>query len=151
MNIMNKINLINTYEDIKYIEVDMHDNTEIEKIFITTWIKDDNKRIYKYMDFLPKNEINIIHTDHTFNLFNGWSDKVLTSYDVSLTDKYLKPFHDLGIELCGGSQEYYNYLIKFFAHMIQKPYEKNAYFIYYKRKARYWKKYIFKLYRKYIK
>jgi hypothetical protein len=36
----------------------------------------------------------------------------------------MKPFNDLGIELCNGNKIYFDYFMKFFAHMIQKPYEK---------------------------
>jgi hypothetical protein len=119
-NIMDKAILEKTFNDIKYIKQNSEGKVE-EKKFITKWVDDKYKRIFKRMDFLPMNKVNIVSDVFVYNLFEGWNEKVLTEYEKDKHEKYLKPFLDLGLELCGGIKKYLDYLMNFLAHMIQFP------------------------------
>jgi hypothetical protein len=119
-SIMDKNELEKIFIDLKYMEIDK-DNVLIEKKFIIKWIDDQNKRVSKKMDFIPKNAVNIASDNFMYNLFGGWNEKILTKYDKDKHDKFMKPFLDLGLELCGGNKIYFDYLLNFFAHMIQYP------------------------------
>ena len=99
------------------------DNGE-EKKFMTEWLSDENIRLYNKMDFLPYND-NAPVPPHIFNLFRGFNDKKDYDYDYSKRSKILKPFLELGQELCGGDPEHLDYLLKYIADIIQNPQKKN--------------------------
>tara|TARA_R110002126_G_scaffold142971_2_gene289130 strand:+ start:58 stop:2649 length:2592 start_codon:yes stop_codon:yes gene_type:complete len=99
------------------------DNGE-EKKFMTEWLGDENIKLNNKMDFLPFNDKDPI-SSHIFNLFRGFNDKRKTEYDYSKRGRYLKPFLDLGKELCGGDEEHLDYLLKYIADIIQNPQKKN--------------------------
>lgn len=95
-----------------------------QRSFITTWLNDTNLKMCGKMDFLPMNTCEIPENNNFFNLFSGYSPCIHTSYDVANTDKTLAQFMRIGKELCGGNQEHFDYLLHYFAHMIQKPAER---------------------------
>ena len=95
-----------------------------EKKFMTEWLNDENIKLNNKMDFLPFNDKTPI-SSHIFNLFRGFNDKRKTEYDYSKRSKILKPFLDLGKELCGGDEEHLDYLLKYIADIIQNPEKKN--------------------------
>ena len=92
--------------------------------FITQWLNDESIRCYNKMDFLPFNE-KLPIPSHIFNLFRGFNEKRKTDYDYSKRDKILKPFMELGLELCGGNEQHFNYFMKYIADIIQNPNNKN--------------------------
>lgn len=98
-----------------------------ESKFIFDWLEDEEVRCYNKMDFLPYNETKNPerHDPKTFNLFQGFSDHTKTPVENKASrDEVIKPFHDLGKELCSGNDGYYKFLCQYVAHMIQKPQEK---------------------------
>lgn len=100
-----------------------YDNGEEVK-FINKWLNDEKIRCYNKMDFLPFNDKEPI-APHIFNLFRGFNENRDSPYDISKREKLLKPFMDLGIELCGGNPSYFEYFIKYIADIIQNPSKKN--------------------------
>ena len=100
-----------------------YDNGEEEK-FMTRWLNDESIKCFNKMDFLPFNERTPL-PDDIFNLFRGFNENVTHEYDISKSTKILKPFMDLGIQLCGGNQAHLDYLLKYLADIIQHPERKN--------------------------
>jgi phage/plasmid-associated DNA primase len=89
------------------------------------WLSDPSIRCFNFLDFIPTNSINETQDDKTvYNLFTGYNPKIQTVYNKEKKDIILKPFKELGLELCGGNQNHFNYFLKFIAHMIQKPNER---------------------------
>ena len=99
-------------------------NNQEEIKFMTLWIADENIKCYNTMDFRPSNEKQEI-PPHIFNLFRGFNKDIKTEYDYSKKEKILQPFHDLGIQLCGGEEKHYKFLYKYLADIIQNPQRKN--------------------------
>jgi len=110
-----------TFNHLKTGELDIFGNPEK---FITRWLNDETIRCYNRMDFIPYNDREPIDNS-IFNLFRGFNPKTKSIYDKSKAEKILKPFHDLGRELCGGDKEHYNYLNWYIADIFQNPYKKN--------------------------
>lgn len=106
----------------KLKEAYLHLKIENEK-FIKIWLKDENRKKYNKIYFEPINKVNIIQEKYSYNIFIGWNEEVLTEYEKVKYDLAIKPFIDLGKALCEDNEEYYNYFIKYIAHMIQKPNE----------------------------
>lgn len=125
--IIRDIEIIHKYKHLKYYEECLVGDKRIikEKQFINKWLDDKDIRFFNRCDFLPINAINIEQKGMVYNLFSGWNENVLTKYDKKLYDDlYNNYFKDIGINLCGGNVQHYNYLMYFLAHMIQKPCEK---------------------------
>jgi len=121
MNFYSQGKIIETFNHLKTGE--FHSNGEDEK-FITKWLADETLRCYNKMDFIPFNDKTII-PPHIFNLFRGFSDKCKSEYDYGKREKILKPFMDLGVQLCGGNEDHFRYLLKYLADIIQNPNRKN--------------------------
>jgi hypothetical protein len=108
-----------TFQHLKSGNLDKEGN---EKCFIDEWINDSDIKVYNKLDFIPFNEGVSIKEDCTlYNLFSGYSQLIKTPFDIKLKEKILKPFKDLGLELCGGNREHFDYFYKFLAQMIQQP------------------------------
>ena len=96
-----------------------------ETKFIGMWLADQNIRCYNRMDFLPYNEKDKDNIDKTvFNLFRGFNQQIKSVYNVNNKEKILRPFMELGIELCGGETEHFNYLLDYLADIVQNPQKK---------------------------
>lgn len=110
----------------KHLKTEIFDeDEEKDKSFISLWLNDENQRVHNQIEFIPKNETIIENNDkEIYNLFTGYSPKIKSNYTKENSDKILKYFHELGTALCGDNENHYNFLIKFLAHMIQKPNEK---------------------------
>jgi len=103
------------------------ENTYIVEVsFVLLWLNDTNQRVYNKLEFEPMNDVNVGEQKdkRIFNLFAGYNTKIKSEYVKENQQKILKPFIDLGRELCGGVQKDLEYFIKFIAQMIQKPNEK---------------------------
>ena len=98
-----------------------------ETKFIDEWLNDDNLLIYDSIDFLPFSEKNKeLINKRVYNTFSGFNSNIDYNYNIidEKRDKVLKPFNDLGVEICEGSEENWRYFKNFLAHMIQKPSER---------------------------
>jgi hypothetical protein len=122
IDIINDKNLISSFRHLVY---ESEKDGEIkEEEFIKKWIKDKNIRHYERIEFNPINASKIIQDNRFYNLFEGWNTAINIFYDKTKSELALKSFKELGIALCNDNESYFNYLMKFFAHMIQKPNER---------------------------
>lgn len=118
------------YTQSKLLQTFNHLNSgEIDKFghpvkFIGKWIDDEDVRCYNKMDFLPIND-NTKLESHIFNLFRGFNPLCNGTFDITKRDKLLKPFFDLGLELCGGNQKHFDFLLKYIADIFKNPNKKN--------------------------
>jgi hypothetical protein len=93
--------------------------------FITRWLNDPDLKCYNYMDFVPYNGLVDPNPDEErFNVFDGYDPRINTPYNKEDQAKLIKPFLDLCKEICEGNEQFSEQLIKYFAHLIQKPGEK---------------------------
>lgn len=100
-------------------------NNVVSTSFTGEWLCDENMKVYNYLDFKPYNGSRQENENkEAFNIFTGYSPDIHFEYNKDNTEKILKPWTDLCLELCGGVETHMNYFIKFLAHMIQKPDEK---------------------------
>lgn len=100
-----------------------YDNGEEAK-FMTKWLNDEKIKCFNKMDFIPYNEKDV-KCDYIFNLFRGFNPKCKEEYEFSKRDKLLKPFLDLGLQLCGNEKNDFDYLLKYIADIFQNPRRKN--------------------------
>lgn len=84
------------------------------------WIKHPLRRSYKGLCFKPGLET----PEGFYNLWKGFSVKP-SSNGSAFAKKSLEMFLDHSLKnVCGGNLALHNWLIGYFAHLIQKPYEK---------------------------
>jgi len=106
----------------KHIRTELDDK---ESAFTSIWLNDTDMKCYNEMDFIPNNSTIKQQDDKSiYNLFTGYNPKILSEYNKDNSEKILKPFFELGEALCNENEKHFNYLIKYFAHMIQKPNER---------------------------
>lgn len=94
-----------------------------EKKFTTKWIADPKIKTYQTVCFYPQEnavELDGVH----FNLFTGFKASfkpVKRNYEI------IKPFLNHILEvLCNSNQEYYGWLMQYFANIIQNPHKKSG-------------------------
>jgi hypothetical protein len=128
--IWTKNNILDAFHQFKIEEDKQIDKNGNEKksTFIQKWINDDCLKIYNRMDFLPSNYIQCSQSNevsnNVYNLFHGYNPLILTQYNKNIRHEIIKIFKFLGKEICNGNEKYFDYFIKFIAHMIQKPNER---------------------------
>jgi len=106
-------------------DVKIADDEYEEFSFTSLWLNDPNIKCFNVLDFIPYNGLNKNQENiNIYNLFSGYNPKIFTPYNLDKKDIILKPFKELGLELCGGDTNYFNYFFKFLAHMIQNPNER---------------------------
>lgn len=107
---------------LKPVKSGIIDDKGNEMDFYKVWTEDADKKSKNYMDFLPYNPDEIFNeNENIFNLFTGYDERIKTSYDNDLKEKYLKPYFDLIYELCGAKKENSDYYLKYMANIIQNP------------------------------
>lgn len=87
--------------------------TPISKV----WINSPKRREYDAVTFSPMNRV----PSHFYNLWRGFSVEPAEKSSHRAVDLFLE--HALN-NVCGGDSEAYKWLIGYFAHLIQRPYEK---------------------------
>jgi len=93
-----------------------------ETRFIDEWLEDDTIKVHDSIDFIPYSEKSPFENkSNVYNTFKGYNPLISSEYTKEKREEILKPFNDLGTQICEGSPQYWSYLKKFFAHMIQKP------------------------------
>jgi len=92
--------------------------------FMTKWLNDEDIKMYNVMDFKPHSGSSS-SPQYLFNLFRGFNPAIHAEYKKIEQDKLLKPFHDLGIQLCGGVEKDYKFFVKYNADIFQNPNKKN--------------------------
>lgn len=111
-------------ECFKQLKSGNFDENNKETKFIDEWLADENIKVYNNIDFIPFNKDKIITNTSVYNTFKGFNSLIGSEYNKQKRSEILKPFDDLGIEICEGSKEYWLYFKKYLAQMIQKPNER---------------------------
>ena len=90
--------------------------------FVDKWIVDINHLVKDKYDFIPFNkDIENMDDINQYNLFVGYNSKIDTEYNNSIRNKIVKPFLDLGKEICNGDDGYFHFFLQFIAQMIKDP------------------------------
>src|SRR3984885_7614729 len=105
-------------DGFRHLKVDRNNDKDS---FVLTWIQDPHIKCFNKIDFQPYNGIARPQVGQVFNLFTGYNPQILTPYDKLKREQILKPFHELGQQLCEGNEKYYKYFLSYFAEMIQHP------------------------------
>jgi hypothetical protein len=120
------------YNEEKFIEAKEDKNGNItqeekieyiEKQFILEWVKDRNMRQYNKLDFLPQQ----IAPDNVFNTFSGYSGAELPELKPELNEEDNIIIENTAIykhiqNVCNNDPGVVDYVIKFMARKLQKPY-----------------------------
>ena len=96
--------------------VDLYDNIDIDEktTFTSKWYKDPNIKSYACMDFIPYGKT---CPNSTFNLFTGFRVEKIITNEIHSYEHILE-----ALKLnAGDDEDMYNYMIKYCAHMLQKP------------------------------
>jgi len=114
-----------TYEDVKFTIIG-HDKEGKKFVgqpdFIDRWLVDPNKRCYDSFIFNP--DPNYVTPPRFYNLFTGFE---WTRDNCSENLENIQPYLDhLKKRVCKGNEKYYNYLIRWMAHLIQFPHIKTG-------------------------
>lgn len=91
---------------------DFYYEGEKKLLFVKSWVQDADIRTYEELVFCPMKTVE----DSQYNIFRGFPTQKKEG-DVSV-------MKDLLWYVSGKNQEVFNYVENYFAHLIQKPYEK---------------------------
>ena len=107
------------HQRLKYWGLDPKTQDLKELSFLTKWLFDSNCRQYEKLDFLPKQETPLIF----FNSFDGFEvekEDVKEKSNLNFEDSNL---YILLCHLCNNEKNVIDYVLKWIANTIQKPYE----------------------------
>ena len=123
----NKQDFMNVVAPYKYCEYNA-EGERVEHKFFGRWLEDPKRRQYDSIEFIPKKEVR----DTVYNTFNGFNinEETKCEYD----ENAVKIFTDHIDFLVGYEAEAKDYLIKYLAHLIQRPYELPAVALLFKSK-----------------
>ena len=110
----------------KILKFDLYTENGKPRTFIENYLNDPNKKSYDRIDFIP--DINEC-PENVYNLFDGFNIFKLKNaeYKPNTKERFDKLINHFKFLLDDGSdkiQEYFDYLIQFFAHIILNPMEK---------------------------
>jgi len=100
-----------------------YDDRNKETKFIDEWLDDENIKLKEHIDFIPFNSQTYTN-DNIYNTFKGFNPFINYEFNKELRRDILKPFNDLGIQICEGNIDYWNYFKLTLSHLIQKPHER---------------------------
>ena len=104
------------YQNLLCMKLNPKTETMTPGSFIDSWLVDPDMRTYYKLDFLPMQTA----PANIFNTFNGYAGdkKKLFNVDInnSLIIKHIK-------NLCNNDNKVFDYVIKYFARKLQRPYE----------------------------
>lgn len=118
---MSRQKLIDAYEELKYWQYDEKNKEWVKKPFVLTWLKDENKNIYEEVVFKP------YHLDEQlskkyYNLYEGTRAELLP---VCKNYEAIQPVLDhIKNVMVNGNEAHYDWLLQYFAQMIQNPTKK---------------------------
>jgi hypothetical protein len=126
----NQTELTLRFVEKKYIDKNKK-GENVSKKFITKWLEDDTKKTYNSLTFKPYKLSLELNTKH-FNLFNGYRASKITAYKDY---ECIKPILDhIKIVLANNREDVYNYLIQYFANIMQNAKNKTGVFVVFKGK-----------------
>jgi len=118
------------FAEKQYIEKNKKGENE-SKDFIKKWLKDKNKKTYNSLTFKPYELSTELNTKH-FNLFNGYRASKIPVYKDY---ECIKPILEhIKIVLANNREYVYDYLIQYFANIMQNAKKKTGVFIVFKGK-----------------
>jgi len=119
LTLINRNEFKNKYENIICDKVVKTKNSyQIkENQFINEWFKDPTNRTYERIDFLPRQKT----PDGVYNTFKGFKiDKIVKTKDINIKETLIyKHFKNL----CNNEESVINYVSKWLARKVQKPYK----------------------------
>jgi len=112
----NRSKFSDMYEDLRWFERkgDGEGEWEEEKSFILDWFKDPKKRSYTKNVFKPPP---LVVREHQYNSWKGFPIE-LEPFEICIPLKIYKHFKEV---MANGNNVIYNYLLDYFAHIIQYP------------------------------
>lgn len=111
----------------KILKFDIFTENGKPKTFIENYLNDPNKKSYDRIDFIPViNECpqNVYNLFDGFNIFKIDNQIEYKSNTQERFNKLINHFKFLLNDGSGNTEEYFEYLIQFFAHIILNPMEK---------------------------
>ena len=111
----NKTDFITLVADFQYWDYCEKKREMIEKPFFDKWIKDNTRRKYSKIDFLPK----IDNNENIYNSFKGFENIPGKEFEPINIDLFLDHVNLLS----NSDLNVNNFLLDYLAHLIQKPYE----------------------------
>jgi len=109
--------LVRRYRELSFVDENGRVRKGEKNGFIAEWLDDDKKRAYDTLDVVPKNCSN-----KTYNLWRGYPVEKIPSELGKEGD--IKPFLELLMVLCGGSESALEYALNWFACLFQRPEDK---------------------------
>jgi hypothetical protein len=113
VELQNETQLISSYRHIKTVY------DEKKESFITKWINDENIRIYRRLVFIPSDN----YDSRDYNSWKGFhNEKIPLPDDFDINNNvYIEMFKDFVGNLLSQNKSMVNYLIAWFANIIQNP------------------------------
>ena len=102
------------YENLNYFKWSDYYKKMVQSSFIDDWLKDADMRTYYKLDFLPRQEV----PDNVYNTFTGFEAEKKELFNIDIEDTLLMKHIK---NICGNSQEFTEFFIKWLANMVQKP------------------------------
>jgi len=117
--IRNRTDFMNCYENIKIPKSRMVNSRIVinDVKFCSEWFQDENIKVYDKMDFFPKCQA----PPNVYNTFDGFQGEKSCLFNVKIEDTKMWKHMQY---LCNNDNDIFNYLLKWVAHMIQKPYKR---------------------------
>jgi hypothetical protein len=101
---------------IRFIEYDFkHSNNFLDKTsFIKLWLNDPTRRTIHTIDMKPSDDPTVFSPPLTFRF---------TTFEPVQNPKAVELFQELLQVICGRHEETYHYVLRWFAHLFQRPFE----------------------------
>lgn len=119
IDLLTKEKCILRFQEETYTYIDEKDNTTKIGSFIHKWLNDPNKRFYEKLVFDPSVYVN----PRYYNFFTGFEVHNLT--DCNYNQNYVDVINEyIKNRICSKNEEFTQFIIWWFAKIIQKPYDK---------------------------
>ena len=125
MNKINKIynNQIHEYKEFRDSFKQLHFITDGRKnYFVDLYRESIHKNTYSTFQFEPSRDI--VKLGDKYNLFRGFKYESCKTFDINVVDKFISHIKYICNELDTETTPITDYLINWFAHIVQKPYIK---------------------------
>ena len=124
-DILTRSEIIEKNEDLLYYEKDKKGVVQ-QKSFMTKWLKDNTKKCYRNVVFIPKKLSPVLAESH-FNLFKGYRVESLpVCKDYELIQPVLDHLYNI---ISNGRKEVYDFVLQWLAQIMQNPCVKTQVFI----------------------
>ena len=132
LTVLKKKELLDAEENKYYVKCEEDkkgDKKWVKTPFIKDWLKDENIKTYEKLIFTPEH-LNVEASKKYYNLFNGFKAELLP---VFKNYERIQPVLDhMKIVLCNNNEEHYNWLLQYYANILQNPTKKTDTIIMYK-------------------